>query len=157
MKHRCRAVATVTHMITSFDDYPIHQNHLPIAHTATGDPNHYDRYFYNGYSRDGEVFFAAAMGLYPNRGVMDASFSVIHKGEQVNVHASARAHVDRMLCTEVGPLKLEVLEPLRRHRLTVEAPEHSLRCELVFEASSLPFEEPVFEQRAGIKQSMQYT
>ena len=84
-------------------------------------------------------------------------FSVIHKGEQVNVHSSARAHVDRMQCTEVGAVKVDVLEPMRRHRLTVDAPEHSLRCDLVFDATSLPFEEPVFEQRAGIKQSMQYT
>ncbi|NBU36635.1 MAG: hypothetical protein EBS32_00110 [Actinobacteria bacterium] len=144
-------------MITSFDDYPIHQSHLPIAHTASGDPNHYDRYFYNGYSRDGSVFFAAAMGLYPNRGVMDASFSVIHNGEQVNIHASARAHPDRIRCTEVGPVRVEVVEPMKRHRLTVDSPEHSLRCELEFEASSLPFEEPVFEQRAGLKLSMQYT
>lgn len=157
MTHRLSGVATVTLMITSFDDYPIHQSHLPIAHTATGDPNHYDRYFYNGYTRDGSVFFAAAMGLYPNRGVMDASLSVIHNGEQVNVHASARANPDRSLCTEVGPVKVEVIEPMRRHRLTVDAPEHSLRCDLVFEATSQPFEEPVFEQRTGIKQSMLYT
>jgi len=150
-------VATVTTMITSFDDYPIHQNHLPIAHTASGDPNHYDRYFFNGYSRDGEVFFAAAMGLYPNRHVMDASFSVIHKGEQVNVHSSARSNPDRALCTTVGPIRVDVVEPMRRHRLTVDAPEHSLRCELEFVATSLPFEEPVFEQRAGVRTSMQYT
>ena len=157
MKTPPSAVATVTFMITSFDDYPIHQSHLPIAHTASGDPNHYDRYFFNGYSRDGGVFFAAALGLYPNRHVMDASFSVIHKGEQVNVHSSARSNPDRALCTEVGPIRVDVLEPMKRHRLTVEAPEHSLRCDLEFEATSLPFEEPVFEQRAGVKQSMQYT
>lgn len=144
-------------MITSFDDYPIHQNELPIAHTASGDPNHYDRYFYNGYSADGETFFAAALGLYPNRHVIDASFSVIRNGEQVNVHASGRADVDRMKCTAVGPIRIEIVEPMRRHRLLVDAPEHSLRADLLFDSTSQPFEEPVFEQRAGVRSTMNYT
>ena len=78
-------MATVTVMITSFDDYPIHQTWQPVAHPESGDPSHYDRYFFNGYSRDGSIFFALAMGLYPNRHVMDTSFSVIKNGEQINI------------------------------------------------------------------------
>src|SRR5205823_8798062 len=34
--------------ITPLDDYPLHQTPLPIAQMATGDPNHYDRYWFNG-------------------------------------------------------------------------------------------------------------
>lgn len=150
-------MATVTDMITSFDDYPIHQSELPVAHTATGDANHYDRYFYNGYTSDGGVFFAAALGVYPNRHVIDASFSVIRNNEQVNVHASGRAPDDRMECMAVGPIRVEVVEPLRRHRVVVDAPEHSLRADLVFESSSQAFEEPVFRQRSANKLVMNYT
>ena len=51
-------------MLSKFDDYPIHQTPEPIAHPVTGDRNFYDRYFFNGFSRDGELFFAAAIGLY---------------------------------------------------------------------------------------------
>lgn len=150
-------MTTVTPMITSFDDWPVHQSHLPVAHTASGDPNHYDRYFFNGYDSTGTTFFALAMGLYPNRHVMDASFSVIRGDEQVNVHASARAHVDRMKCTSVGPVSVEILEPLQSHRITVDAPEYGLRAELTMTATSQPFEEPVFEQRAGVRETMRYT
>ena len=150
-------VATVTWMITSFDDYPIHQTSQPVAHTASGDPNHYDRYFFNGYSADGRTFFAVAMGLYPNRNVMDASFSVVIDGEQVNVHSSARAHPDRMKCTTVGAVTVEVEEPLRRHRILVDAPEHGLRADLRFEATSLPYEEPPFRLRNGSRTVMDYT
>ncbi|HVM39755.1 MAG TPA: hypothetical protein VM618_03115, partial [Acidimicrobiia bacterium] len=67
-------------MLTPFDDYPIHQTPLPVAHPVGGDPNHYDRYFFNGYT--GDLYFAVAMGLYPNRGVIDAAFSVVHDGIQ---------------------------------------------------------------------------
>ena len=150
-------VATVTFMITSFDDFPIHQSERPVAATATGDPNHYDRYFFNGYSADGSTFFAAAMGLYPNRHVIDASFSVVHKGEQVNVHATARAPRDRAQCMSVGPVAIEVVRPMEVVRLTVDAPEHSLRADLTMTMSSLPFEEPVFTQYNGNRLSMHYT
>jgi hypothetical protein len=144
-------------MITSFDDYPLHQSELPVAHTQSGDPNHYDRYFFNGYTPNGDLFFAAAMGLYPNRHVMDASFSVIVDGEQVNVHASARSNPDRAHCNTVGPITVEVTEPMRRHRLVIESPEHGLRADLSFEATSLPYEEPVFRQRSGSRVVMNYT
>ena len=90
-------------MLTSFDDYPIHQTAEPVAQPASGDRNVYDRYFFNGYSRDGDLFFAAALGLYPNRGVMDAAFSVVRGGRQHVVRASRRAPLDRR-DTRVGPL-----------------------------------------------------
>lgn len=144
-------------MITSFDDYPLHQTELPIAHTVSGDPNHYDRYFYNGYSRSGDIFFAAALGLYPNRSVIDASFSVVHAGEQVNLHASGRAPFDRMKCTQVGPIRIEIVEPMKRHMLHIDSPEHGLRAELTYSASSAPYEEPRFTQQSGVRTVMNYT
>ena len=55
-------------MLSSFDDYPIHAGSVPVNETATSDINHYDRYFFNGYSNDGSLYFGMAMGLYPNRG-----------------------------------------------------------------------------------------
>jgi hypothetical protein len=144
-------------MLSSFDDYPIHQTSEPIAHPASGDPNHYDRYFFNGYSRDGEIFFAAAMGLYPNRHVVDASFSVVFAGEQINVHSSGKAPIDRMECTTVGPIAIEILIPLQQHRLTVDSPEHGIRADLTYDATSQPYEEPPFLVRSGNRTTMQYT
>ena len=144
-------------MITSFDDYPIHQTWQPIAHPESGDPGHYDRYFFNGYTKDASLFFAVAMGLYPNRHVMDAAFSVIIKGEQINLRASARAHDDRMKCTTVGPISVEIVEPLRRHTVRLDSPEHGIVGELHFAASSLPYEEPPFLTIAGNRKTMHYT
>ena len=97
------------------------------------------------------------MGLYPNRHVIDASFSVVRNGEQVNVHASGRAPVDRMECNTVGPIKVEVIVPMKKHRITVDAPEHAIRADITFEASSLPYEEPPFLVRAGNRKVMSYT
>ena len=57
-------------MLTSFDDYPVHQTALPIAHAGGGHPDYYDRFWFNGYTED--YYFAVALGLYPNRGVIEA-------------------------------------------------------------------------------------
>ena len=42
----------------------------------------------------------------------------------------------------IGPIKVEIVEPMRTTRVTVDAPEHGLDAELVFEARTAAFEEP---------------
>ncbi len=150
-------MATVTHVLSSYDDFPIHQASVPIAHTATSDVNHYDRFFYNGYSGDGALYFGLAMGLYPNRHVVDAAFSVVRSGEEVSVFASARAPLDRRDATSVGPIRVEIVEPMHVHRLHVSAPEQNLRAELTFTSSSAAIEEPHFFQRVGVRVLFDYT
>ena len=130
-------------MLTPFDDYPIHQTSEPIAHTLQGSSNAYDRYFFNGYSRDGSLFFAVALGLYPNRKVMDAAFAVVRGGEEISVIASRRAPLDPTETT-VGPITVHVEEPLRRLRVTVADNESGLGADLVFGARSPVIEEPRF-------------
>lgn len=145
-------------MLSSYDDFPIHQATVPIAHTATADLNHYDRYFFNGYRADGDLYFALAMGLYPNRHVVDAAFSVVQRrSHQISVFASARAPLDRRDATTVGPLHVEVIEPLRTLRLAVDAPEHGLRADLRFDHRSAPLEEPPFLLRAGTRTVLDFT
>lgn len=133
-------------MLTKADDYPIHQTADPIAYVGTSDRNFYDRYFFNGYSRDGETYFAAALGTYPNRRIIDASFSVIRRGRQSVVRASRVLGLERM-DTQVGPISVEVVEPLRRLRLRVGRNDHGLAADLLFTARAGVIEEPRFHQR----------
>jgi hypothetical protein len=149
-------------VLSSFDDFPVHQTSYPVARTASADLNHYDRYFFNGYTRDTRVYFAAAMGLYPNRHVADAAFSVVIGGgtidaRQINVHSSRRAPTDRADANHVGPVKVEVLEPLHALRLSVDAPDHGLRAELTFVRRSAPIEEPHFLHQVGARVMFDYT
>ena len=58
-------------MISKGDDYPIHQTPEPVQQVFTSDRNFYDRFFFNGYFREGEPYFAAAMGI---SGVLVAAF-----------------------------------------------------------------------------------
>lgn len=149
-------------VLSAFDDYPIHQTTHPIARTSSADLNHYDRYFFNGYTSDASLYFAAAMGLYPNRHVADASFSVVvdggsADGRQISVHASCRAPVDRADANVVGPIHVEVIEPMRTLRIEVDAPEQGLRADLRFEHRSPAIEEPHFLQFEGARVLFDYT
>jgi hypothetical protein len=142
-------------VLTPGDDYPIHQTSEPVAHPATSDPNHYDRYFFNGSTPDGSLFFGVALGLYPNRQVIDGAFSVVADGQQVSVHASGRCPPDRE--TSVGPITVEVVQPLRALRIRVDAAAHGLRADLTFTARTRPVEEPRFVRRDGVRVAFDYT
>ncbi|MEH6551304.1 MAG: hypothetical protein V7711_18605 [Pseudomonadales bacterium] len=128
-------------MITNFDDYCIHQTVMPIAEPSQSDRNFYDRYWFNGFDADATFFFEIGLGLYPNRRVMDGHFSVTVGDKQYAFHASRRAPKERGE-TEIGPLKLEIVEPMRQVRVSVTANEHNIECDLLFTAASVPHEEP---------------
>lgn len=134
-------------MLTRGDDYPIHQTPDPIAFSGT-DRNFYDRYFFNGYARDGGVYFGAAMGIYPHLNIIDAAFAVRIGARQYNLHASRHLHMERM-DTRVGPIRVEVLEPLERLRVVVEGNEHGIAADLTFEGRHFPIEEPRTTRRNG--------
>ena len=148
-------------MLTAFDDYPIHQAGVPIAHTGSSDLNFYDRYFFNGYNRSGStvapLYFGVALGLYPNRHVSDAAFSVVRGDEQLSVFASGRAPLDRSLATTVGPIRVEIVEALHIIDVFVDAPQQGLRAELRFTSRSRAIEEPHFFQRIGVRTFFDYT
>lgn len=142
-------------MLTAGDDYPVHQTADPIASSGT-DRNFYDRYFFNGYAKDGSVFFACALGVYPNINVMDASFCVVANGKQYNLRGSRALNSERMKTT-VGPITIEVVEPLQALRVKVDSAEHGVQANLLFTARTVPMEEPRFTRRNGPRTFMDYT
>lgn len=142
-------------MLTKGDDYPLHQTSEPIAFAGT-DRNFYDRYFFNGYSPDGSVFFAAAMGFYPQLGIVDASFCVIADGVQHNLRASRRSGGER-LDLSVGPIAFAIDVPLEIVTLRIAPNDGPLASELRFTGRHFPIEEPRFIRRNGTRLFMDYT
>ncbi len=139
-------------MLLAEDDYPLHQTTLPLAHVMDGHPNAYDRFWFNGY--DEEFYFAFALGLYPNRGVIDAAFSVVQDDRQYSVFASD-ALVGRP--TAVGPMRLELVEPMRVNRVVVDAPDHGLRGDLTYTRRTAISEEPRQTMHDGARLFMDVT
>ncbi|ACY99504.1 MULTISPECIES: hypothetical protein [Thermomonospora] len=120
--------------LSPLDDYPIHQVPEVMRHTGTSDRNFYDRYYFNCFPLSGELMLLVGMGQYPNLGVTDA-FALLRRGPLHRVvRASRELGADRM-DTRVGPFHVEVLEGLRRLRVSLQAPEHGLSFDLTWEAS----------------------
>ncbi len=142
-------------MLHALDDYPLHQTPEPFSHPASESPNVYDRFFFNGFDATGEVFFAVAFGVYPNRQVMDAAFSIVHEGVQHNVRSSRACPADR-LDTVVGPIRVEIVEPMRVHRVTVEG-RHGIAAELTMTAIAPVVEEPRFVHQVEGRTVFDYT
>lgn len=142
-------------MLTKGDDYPLHQSAEPIAFAGT-DRNFYDRYFFNGYASDGSVFFAAAMGFYPQLGIVDASFSVIVDDVQHILHTSRRSGGER-LDLSVGPVSIAIDAPLESVTLRIAPNDGLLAGELRFVGRHFPIEEPRFTRRNGTRLFMDYT
>jgi hypothetical protein len=143
--------------LTWGDDYPIHQTPEPIAYAGT-DRNFYDRYFFNGYRLEAgdRTFFAVAFGVYPQMNIADAAFCVVRDGVQVNLHASKWLNMERMDLS-VGPVRIEVEQPLQRLRIRIDAPGQGVTADIVFDARSAAIEEPRFMRRLGPRAFMDYT
>lgn len=142
-------------MLTKGDEFPLHQSAEPIAFAGT-DRNFYDRYFFNGYAPDGSVFFAAAMGFYPQLGIVDASFCVVIDGVQHNLRASRRSGGER-LDLSVGPIAITIDVPLETLTLDIAADDGPLAGQLRFAGRHFPIEEPRFTRRNGTRLFMDYT
>ena len=82
----------------------------------------YDRSYYNAHDRTGDIFVITGIGYYPNLGVKDA-FLLVRRGDtQTAVHLSDAIDQDR-LNQHVGNYRVEVVEPLRKLRITLEETE----------------------------------
>lgn len=142
-------------MLTKGDDYPIHQTSEPIAYSGT-DRNFYDRYFFNGYSPDGEMYFAMSFGVYPHLNIADAAFCVIVDGIEHAIHASKVLHLER-LDLNVGPISIDVVKPLEQLRIRIEDPENGIHGNMLFTRRCEAVEEPRFHFRNGPRTLFDYT
>ena len=73
-------------MLSSWDDYPVHQVAEPIRHAGTSDRNFYDRYYFNLHGSTDELFLILGLGQYPNLAVSDA-FTLVRRGTEHRVRA----------------------------------------------------------------------
>ncbi len=127
-------------MITKADDYPIHQLPHPVSEVGT-ERNFYDRYFFNGYSKKEDFYFAAVLCLYPNLNIMDASFTLAVDGKQHNIRTSRILGLER-LNTKVGPIEVKVLEPLEKLSVELTNNDSDITAKLEFTKRFEPMQEP---------------
>ncbi|MFV0463511.1 MAG: hypothetical protein ACK5MP_10015 [Nostocoides sp.] len=117
--HRCPNYAQEMAVLTlnPFDDYPYHQHMMPNDVPATSDPHFNDGYWWSWYA-EGTYFFCG-LRVHPNNNVMDGYAGVVRDGVQHNIRVS-RALRPEANTLQVGPLKVEIVDPLKVQRITLE-------------------------------------
>jgi hypothetical protein len=99
-------------------------------------------------ARDGSLQLGFGLGKYANRNVMDAYAGISRGVEQVTVRASRRLSPEPGT-TVVGPVRYEVVEPLRSVRFILEPNDvEPIAFDCLFEGD-LP---PALEDRTHIRQ-----
>lgn len=99
-------------------------------------------------ARDGSLQLGFGLGKYTNRNVMDCYAGISRGKEQITVRASRRLAPDPNR-TVIGPVRYEVIEPLRKVRFVLEPNEvQPISFDCVFEGR-IPAR---FEDRTHIRQ-----
>jgi len=129
-------------VLLSVDEYPYHQIAQPFAATATSDAQWSDGHYVCVCDADGAVCLAASLRLYPNNDVLDGFVCLRHDGRQFNLRLSRRLRPD-VEHLAVGPLRLEIVEPLRAIRLVLGPNELGIEVDILCGTTALPHLDPV--------------
>ncbi|TFH40122.1 MAG: hypothetical protein E4G96_08070, partial [Chrysiogenales bacterium] len=128
-------------MLTRYDELLCHQTVETFDSVATSAREWTERIWFSAHDTSGEYQLIAGFGHYPNRNIMDAFVCFVIGGKtQYCVRASRvlRPGFDHV---RVGPISYEVVEPLKRLRLSIAENDHGLSGEIDFIAAMPPHEE----------------
>jgi len=131
-------------MLTSLDDSLWHQLPTTFDHVGTSDPRFFDRLWFAASDRKGRAALQFTIGVYRNMNVVDGGMVAIVDGKQHNLRVSRQLRP--LYETVCGPLRIEVIEPLKHIRLNVGA--DGLKGELDWTAILSPQEEPQHFKRS---------
>jgi hypothetical protein len=127
-------------VLSEFDDYLCHQTLDAIEYPYSSDLRFYSRYFITFYDQAGEVLGVTAVANYPNAGVQDGYAVLSLGGEtQRNLRVSRLLRHDPHVL-RVGPVAIEVIEPLRTFRIVCEDNELGFSWDVLCETIAPPWE-----------------
>ncbi len=129
-------------MLLGMDEYPYHQITNTFAAVAGSDPQWNDGHYVCRGDDGGQVCFTSNVRLYQNNDVLDGFVCLRHEGRQHNIRVSRRLRPD-MGHLGVGPLRLEMVEPLRAVRLVLEPGDHGFALDVVCRSTAVPYMDPI--------------
>lgn len=130
-----------------FDDHPYHQAIAPMGSPVTSDPRFNDGYYFAFYRPGRHVF--CGLRFHANNNVVDGYAGAVADGVQRGARYSRALDLDRV-ASAVGPLRVEVIEPMVRQRVVCEDVDHGIAFDVEITASAGPFgETPDVQYRFG--------
>ncbi len=124
------------------DEFPFHQVTDTFAAVAGSDPSWNDGHYVCAADHAGIVAFTSNVRLYANNDVLDGFVCLRHRGRQHNIRLSRRLRPD-MERLGVGPLELDIVEPLAAVRLTLGTNDLGIRFDVTCHTEPVPYMGPV--------------
>jgi hypothetical protein len=103
-----------------------------------------DRMYVGCHNKEGTLFLIAGLGTYPNINIMDGYVITRQNNTQYNLRLSRHLQdeparqIDRTT-TQVGPLSIKVIEPLKRWGVNLGDNDYGVSCSLEFEGLAPPY------------------
>ncbi len=134
-------------MLLGIDEYPFHQSARPFSWVGTSDTQWNDGHYVCLSDWAGQVSLASNVRLYANNDVLDGFICLRHDGRQYNIRLSRRLRPD-LEHLGVGPLRLEIIEPMKVVRLVLEPNDIGIELDVICRTTTLPYLDPVETTRA---------
>ncbi|MBH77777.1 MAG: hypothetical protein CL897_06080 [Dehalococcoidia bacterium] len=135
-------------LLTNFDEYLIHQITDSFGSVAATDKHWNDGHYICLCDADGKIQLIGLVRLYTNNDVIDGFLCVRHEGKQHNIRLSRRLRSD-VNTIGIGPLRIEIVEPMETVRLVLEENEYGISCDLTCRTTSVPYEDTPSYVREG--------
>jgi hypothetical protein len=129
-------------VLLGMDEFPYHQITETFAGVAGSDPQWNDGHYVCAGDDGGNVAFTSNVRLYQNNDVLDGFVCLRHRGRQHNIRLSRRLRTD-MDTISVGPLRLEVIEPLQTVRLVLEDQGRGFSLDIRCHTVGVPYMGPI--------------
>jgi hypothetical protein len=124
-------------MLTELDDLLTHQTFETHDRVFIDDPRWTERFIIEAHDPDGAVQLHTGLGIYPNTNYMDGFACVAANGEQRNIRAGRTMDQDRWRL-HTGPLKFDIVEPMRSWRLRCDDAGYGFSFDLTFTRRTQP-------------------
>lgn len=124
-------------MLTPYDEFPVHQAPYAFSHIPSTDYSWDDGYWFGVFNPDEKVFLGTGLRVNPNTDMVGGYALINIAGRQLTVRFNRCWR--RNFKLEIGPYKIDFLEPLKVIRLVLEPNDSGLSFDLIWEGSSPPF------------------
>jgi hypothetical protein len=131
-------------MLTELDDLLTHQTFETHDRVFLDDPRWTERFIFEVHDQDGEVFLFTGLGIYPNTGYLDGFAICWHDGRQHNLRAG-RERGDDLWTLHAGPLRVDIVEPMRTWRLAADDAGYGFSFDITFSRRTQPFQMPTMK------------
>ena len=137
-------------MLSEIDDLLSHQTLETHDRVVMDDPRWTERFIFDVHDPEGELLLWCGLGIYPNTRYMDGFALAWHEGVQRNVRCGRERETD-LWRLHAGPLRFDILEPMRAWRLALDEAGYGLSFDVTFTRVTQPFQMPtMYVERDGV-------